>query len=78
MFYAHSVEGKPVSQWQGQERFEQFKPLEALELLERFFNRFERLLKAGLWQDVGKNIERLNIKNIGHSLGKVGVYNGTQ
>lgn len=33
---------------------------------------------AGLRHEVEKNIEGLNIKNIGHSLGEVGVYNGKQ
>ena len=61
-FYAHSVEGKPKSEWQGRQ---------LLELIERFL-RFERLRNAGLWHDLGKYIEGLNIKNVGHSLGEVG------
>lgn len=37
-FYAHSVEGKPKSEWQGRQ---------LLELLKRFI-RFKRLIKCGI------------------------------
>ncbi|MEK6580804.1 MAG: hypothetical protein AABZ25_00285 [Nitrospirota bacterium] len=44
-FFAHSVEGKPKSEWQGRQL------LELIKQLKRFL-RFERLKDAGLWHDV--------------------------
>ena len=46
-FYAHSVEGKPESEWQGRQL------LELIKQLKRFL-RFERVINAGLWHDLGK------------------------
>jgi hypothetical protein len=52
-FFAYSIEGKPKSEWQGQELFERIELFYRLELLERL-KRFERLIRAGLWHDLGK------------------------
>jgi len=55
-FYAHSVEGKPVEEWQGLEEH----LLNVAELAKKFGDEFgsgEWAYLAGLWHDVGKYSE---------------------